>query len=413
MSQIVAQDAEETITCQFCKKFTPADINFCVECDMQIKCLECGKKTFQGKDYCLYCSKPLAVRKLGSQAPNHYLRTVEQDGDRLKEHTEFSLSDKSVAEIAPFVVGQILPNNKRVGSNPSLPPQTDEAVTSAVDITQKQGSSPNVESNNTQPVKEQAVNSPKELRFFAEDDGFLIATIKDFKGKTWADQQKNFLLLYIFYYRLVFNKPIPNDEHLKSAAEKADIVDKNNFTSHIKNIHSGYLMPFAGGFILNEDGVKRANEIISLIDNNQIPEGNKYWSRNKTSSAPATPRIKEEDRRKVKEWAAEKVELGKLDVLELKSAREYAMFAIWSITIALKKGDSVKRGEAFYYLSTKYANISVKSEAFLRAVDNNRPKYFESNPTDGSNYLTKLSQQIVEDWVSGKSKPSSAEINPA
>lgn len=410
MTLALTEDSKEVI-CQFCKELTPNEYNFCVICDSQTKCLECGKKTFPGKDYCLSCSKPLMVKKNGSQAPNHYLRTVEQDGDKRKEHTEFSLSDKSVAEIAPFVVAQILPDN-RIGNGPvALPPSSDESETSATDVTSKT----NVDNSSASeiPKTEQETANIDKLRFFTEDSGVLIATIKDFKGKNWAEQQKNFLVLYCFFYKLVFDKPIPSDEHLRSAADKIDIVDKNNFTTYLKGTHSSYLMPFKGGFILNDDGIKRANILIALLDNAQAPEGDKYWMKTKTSSAPAAPRIKEEDKKKAEAWTKEKVELGKLDVLELKLAREYAMFAVWSITVALKKGESVKRSEAFHYLTTKYSNISVKSEAFLKAIDNNRPKYFESNQTDGTCYLTKFGKQCVEDWVSGKAKPSAADNKPA
>lgn len=410
MALALAEDSEEVV-CQFCKELTPSEYNFCVVCDSQTKCLECGKKTFPGKDYCLSCSKPLVVKKNGSQAPNHYLRTVEQDGDKRKEHTEFSLSDKSVAEIAPFVVAQILPDN-RIGNGPAaLPPSTDESETSATDVTPKTNID-GVPASEDSKTEKPTVDTEK-LRFFTEDSGILVATIKDFKGKTWTEQQKNFLVLYCFYYKLVFGKPVPNDEHLRSAGEKADIVDKNNFTTHLKGVHSRYLMPITGGFQLNDDGIEQAKTLVALLDNKQAPEGEKYWMRSKTSSAPAVPRIKEEDKKKAEAWALEKVDLGKLDVLELKAAREYAMFAIWSITVALKKGESTKRSEAFHYLTTKYANISVKSEAFLKAIENNKPKYFDSNQLDGTCYLTKFGKKCVDDWVSGKAKPSAAENQTA
>ncbi|MBD2723817.1 zinc ribbon domain-containing protein [Hymenobacter armeniacus] len=406
MALALAEDSEEVV-CQFCKELTPSEYNFCVVCDSQTKCLECGKKTFPGKDYCLSCSKPLVVKKNGSQAPNHYLRTVEQDGDKRKEHTEFSLSDKSVAEIAPFVVAQILPDNRIGDGTVALPPAADEIETSATDVTPK--SNADDASTAETPKAENPTANTDKLRFFTEDSGVLVATTKDFKGKTWSEQQKNFLVLYCFFYKLVFGKPVPSDDHLRSAAEKVDIVDKNNFTTYLKGVHSSYLMPITGGFQLNDDGIERAKTIITLLDNKQAPEGEKYWLRNKSTSAPATPRIKDEDKKKAEAWASEKVELGKLDVLELKMAREYAMFAIWSITVALKKGESVKSSEAYHYLTTKYANISVKSEAFLKAINNNKPRYFDSNQLDGSCYLTKFGKQCVEDWVSGKAKPSAAE----
>lgn len=106
-----------TLTCPFCSDETPSEHNFWIFCDQQIKCLnpDCGKKLVPGKAFCFSCGQTIAKIPAAQAQPNKYIRNVKQSGKTYEEHTEFSLSDHAVSEIAPFVVGQMM-------SRPPKPP---------------------------------------------------------------------------------------------------------------------------------------------------------------------------------------------------------------------------------------------------------------------------------------------------
>lgn len=84
--------------------------------------LSAVKSWFQGR---LSASGAQTIAKIpAAQAqPNRYIRNVKQSGKTYEEHTEFSLSDHAVSEIAPFVVGQMMSRSSKPSypGNPSPP----------------------------------------------------------------------------------------------------------------------------------------------------------------------------------------------------------------------------------------------------------------------------------------------------
>ena len=410
MSEIYSQPEEANTTCQFCGKPTPADYNFCVECDGQIKCIECGKKTYPGKDYCLACSKPLLVRPSTSLAPNQYERSVEQDGDKYKEHTRFALSDKAVHEIAPFVVSQTMPGLKAQPKPPIPPSLSDNQTidTSYEDLTPKESTQSNSDQNgvDTPPISPSSsdeVSPDREIikQFFQCDGDLLVATDNDFKGESWAEQQRFFIILFIKAYKELFNKAVPSKELVRNAAAKLNLIDPSNFTTHLNKAISAFMTQISTGLVLNAAGEKEYKKIIKKMSDPSAKAGYNYWNRPATTASPSSILTKE-DKAKVTNWIKEPVALGKLDIRDVRIAREYALVAYWIITIHLKKANSIKWNEAMFYLTSKYDTTSVTGNSFSKSMSSKEGEKFFTKSGEGLYYLTTDGQNLVQSWIDGK-----------
>jgi hypothetical protein len=399
------------ITCPSCKAETLAEYNFCVNCDRQIKCLNptCNRVLVAGKTFCFGCGQPLA---LDSSDQNRYVRKIDQKGKEYHEYTEFSVSDEAVRELAPFIVGQM--NSRppqrafyqtRGNGSPSpsdgsqnggalpgrealqLPPKTDEPDQSEQE---HEGS----EGEERKDAKEGA------SRYFIRDGDYLVAKQKDFKGKSWRYQQKNFILLYASAYPQFFGKPVPSKDHLKSAAQKSHVYDPNNFATYLNQTVRRELTEVSNGFAVTDDGEKEIKNIIDLMESEKAEAGFPYWDRSLAGPVKKT-RLSKSERDTVKEWAKDKVQLGKLDVRDIDSPRDYALVSIWIITVHLKKAEAVRWNDAYYYYKERFKAISATPNAFSKALGRKiNEKYFKKSGEQF--YLTSEGRKQVEGWIAGK-----------
>lgn len=398
-----------TLVCPFCSAETPFEHNFCIFCDQQIKCLNavCGKKLVPGKTFCFGCGQTIAKIPTAQSQPNKYIRDVKQSGKTYEEHTEFSLSDHAVSEIAPFVVGQMM-------SRPPKPPHPGSFSPPApfqqplVDLNDAlpEAEVPQLpEAIDHQPLE---ANGAGAVRYFARDGEYLIVEVKDFKGSTWADQQKRFILLYVSAYNRLVEQPVPSKEHLRKAAEKASILDSKNFTKYIGEVTRKYLSEISGGYKLNQDGEKEIKNILAQIEDENVEPGNKYWERS-TSATTKRQRFSKDDKIKIQEWAQEEVCLDNFKVRDIRQARDYALLSLWILTVHLKKADAVRWNYAYYYLKEKFTTISVEPESFSRAISKSiNDNYFRK--TGDSYFLSSEGQQKVEGWIAGKPIESSDDL---
>ncbi|MGI4738431.1 MAG: zinc ribbon domain-containing protein [Janthinobacterium lividum] len=405
------QADEAMVVCQFCKRETPKEYNFCAACDNQINCLECGKKTYPGKDFCLSCSKPLVTRiatNQTNQAPNQYERRVKQEGENYEEFTRFELSDNSVEAIAPFVIGQTMPPGARTprivgakqvglpsGQSETLDTTYEEAGSNEPNAQTADGPVP-IPDTPAQPKGENQLS-----KFFELDGDSLAAKENDFKGASWAAQQRNFILLYTKAYRELLGKPVPDKEAYKALAQKLRLLDPTNFTTYVNKQASAYMTTMTNGLVLNTAGEKEVEKVIQLM-NDESKNGEAYWARPNTPPKPASYLTKE-DKEKSQGWASEapSVNLNKLDIRDISIARDYALLALWLITHGLKKADAVKWNEAMMFLTTSFKTIAVTGNSFGKAISAKENEKFFTKNGDGMYYLTPTGQKLVEEWIAG------------
>lgn len=400
-----------TLTCPSCGCETPSEYNFCTVCDQQTKCLNpiCNKKLVPGKTFCFGCGQPVAKINTSQTQSNKYVHRVKQEGKNYEEYTELNASDQAVSELAPFIVGQITSRSLQKPYSPSslngsIKPShkavnTDSLSLESQELPQLPAEIPGIQP--AEPSKENA--SP----YFEPDGEFLVATAKDFKGKNWADQQRHFILLYASAFYHYFEKPVPSKDNFKSAAQRASVLDITNFSRYLNEHTRKHLSEIGGGYKLNHDGEKEVKRIIALMEDDNVEMGYQYWARS-TNSTTKRHRPSKDDKDRLKEWAQEEVEIGKIEVRDIKNARDYAMVALWIINIHLKKANAVRWNDAYYFFKEKFETISVSAQAFSRAMASSKnTKYFRQS---GDQYfLTTEGQQKVEEWVAGHPFGSSIE----
>ena len=391
----------DKLKCQFCELETPSQYNFCVECDMQIKCLGCGTNTYPGKDYCLNCGQSLIAKASNSPAPNRFVRTVEQDGDKYKEHTELAVTDEAVHEFAPFVVGQTFSGRKvKASSSKQIPGNTEDTFYEEVpDGISGEADDNSNDSGDQEPLKPKTSSTSALSKYFIRDGDILVATITDFKGKNWAEQQRNFLILYTKAFKEITGRIVSDPKHYKAAADKINLVDPNNFPNILTKLTKAKFTSLTGGFDLNADGEKDFQRIINLLEND-TEKGYAYASRIATTNVKRH-KLSREDKLKFESWTSENVDLGKLDIRDVTTGRDAALVALWIITLHLKKGDAFMWNEAMHYFLKKYSTVSVTSKAAAKAVNSkDNEKFFQRN-TEGEFYLSPAAQKLVEGWISG------------
>ena len=397
-------NSTNSIICQYCKLETPDELNFCIHCDNQIKCLECGTKTFVEKEFCLKCGKPLMKIPKSNTAVNNYKRKVKREGENYEEDTEFSLTDVAVKEIAPFVIRQTMPNNSVQNNKLGLPkPESQAAEDVYSDDVESPFEEAEAENQKSESVVKPDLGNSDLKKFFTVDKEILVAIETDFRGSNWAEQQKNFLILYCKAYNEIFKKPVPNKENFREAATKIKITDPNNFSKYLNKATTEYMSELSGGFQLNSKGDKECNNILKLMNDEKAKEGFNYSTKSITGGSKRS-RLSNDDKQIVDSWISEKVDLGMLDIRDVKSGRDAALVGIFITTISLEKKKAIKWNEAMHYLKSKYTTLAVTPEAFKRALNSKENEKLFQRTNDDEYFLSTDGQKLVENWISGTLK---------
>lgn len=396
-----------TVICPYCSEETSSEYNFCIACERQIKCIDpqCNKMLIPGKAKCFGCGQAIAVTTNQPSSPlNKYVRDVKQAGKNYEEHIELSVTDHAVSELAPFIGAEMMPrSSQKIYHSPSQNSSTIPArkTVSTNEIFTESQELPQLPANAADEVEDTQTGNEDDYlsRYFERDGEFLIARVKNFKGNTWAKQQRHFILLYAAAYHRYFKKPVPSKDHFKTAAQKASVLDPTNFPKYLNELTRKYLSEIGGGYKLNHDGDKEVKHIIALMEDENVDAGFEYWTRS-PSSGTKRPRLSNDDKNKVKEWAIEDVNMGELKVRDIKKARDYAMVSLWIIIHKLEKAKTVSCSQAYLFFQEKFETISVTSQAFSRAMANSKnTKYFRQS---GAQYfLTSEGQETVESWIAG------------
>jgi hypothetical protein len=405
---------EATFACQYCSKENSKKFNFCVKCHEQIKCIECGSATIRGVDICVICGKPL-VNRSKNETTNTYTRQVKKDGEKYEENIHFSLSNEAVGQIAPFIIKQTMPGNGSAAStsNGSISRQISDS-TNYEEVVQEDGSpSVDIKSNNNSEAdvniidiaSKNDVKSSLINEFFKNDNGDIIAIENDFKGQSWSEQQKNFIIIFAKAYQDILGVPLPDKEIIREAAKKIKLIDLNNFPRYLSKVSAEFMAPLSNGLELNSKGKKEALRILALMEDENAPAGFNYNSRPATGTVKK-PRISSDERNNVDSWIVEKVDLKKLDIRNVQTGRDAALLALWLITKSLAKLEAVPMYTLLYYLNKQFTTLPVNSAAVSKSITLSKDSetFFGKN-SDGNYFLTVVGEKLVEDWLSGAKLP--------
>ena len=206
---------------------------------------DCNELLLEGKTFCFNCGKSVnAITK--QNQPNRYVRRV-KDGE-YEEHEELNVSDHAVSELAPFIVGRMNVRSQQKAYHVKNIGVSSEKKTEDTQLLEEKRdtSQPPTNKVNTDSVDQEN----EAFKYFRTDGEVLVSIHKDFKGTTWAEQQKRFFILYTWAHNKLLNKPVPNKEHIKTAAKSASIYDRFKFPSYFEAVSKKELFKYEFWFHL-------------------------------------------------------------------------------------------------------------------------------------------------------------------
>ncbi len=108
----------------------------------------------------------------------------------------------------------------------------------------------------------------------------------------------------------------------------------------------------------------------------------------KTKQGNRGSRNKSDEMNLLNEWKSKHSTLESFDIRSLGTIVNYALFSLYEITKEIKVAESVKPTLAFKYLEMRYKTISVKKEAFVKALTKKENKTLFGKTGDQGYFLT-------------------------
>lgn len=372
------------------------EIKFCIECERQVKCLDCGYILFRNKSRCLSCGSPLQESQSNSIPMNTFTLQEEQSEKGYSRNINLSFTNETASTVASVVGGYVpfsAPSNRQQvvtteqQQQPILPPfQVSEEIVDNDSETQ----------NNTEKKIQNSLDTNSASNYFEkDDDGYLISKFPDYKGKNKKLQQQRFSLIYVWAYELYFNSSLPK-EHLNQASKINGIYD-HNYTNYLKDTASRFFINNSDTFKLNPTGKNEVDKILSEIKDPEL-KGAEYWNPRKRNSSPRTN--KEEEQR-IGQWIKMESSFDNynFDVRKLKSAADFAILALYQLTKELKVEESVKPALAINYLFKRYTTISKSKRTIKESLAHKNYNKFFCRTDEGKYYLSPEAEKLAESWL--------------
>jgi hypothetical protein len=306
-----------------------------------------------------------------------------------------SFTDTAIDKVAIVLSGHVPLNpsiNTRVGSKQS------NFISSQQPVLEELSLETTIQARSVETEKVVNILEENIAANYFDKDGqdYLISRSPDYKGKNKKTQQQRFILLYAWAHYLFFKQSVTKD-HLIQAAKINKIYESKNYAGYFGEVAKKYFMNIDGAFKLNPAGQVEVNIILSEMQDEEV-RGVEYWSSSRKSITRAS-KITKEMEQEIDEWIIKPSKLEKFDVRKIKTAADYALFAIYDITKEIKEKESIKPIIAYTYLVKRYKTISIIQNKFTTVLSNKAySKYFERT-SDGSYYLTQEAESTVEKWI--------------
>jgi hypothetical protein len=384
--------------CQYCNALINETLNFCVDCEKQVKCLNCRGYLLKDKSKCLSCGILINTTQSTATHMNTFSLEEEQSDTNYSRKLNLSFTDTAIDKVAIVLSGHVpltpsTINPKRNfldGKQPNLISVQQAAL---ADSTQD-------ETIETESIKiENHINTLQgniaENYFDKDAQGYLISRTPDYKGKDKKTQQQRFLLLYVWAYYLFFQQFVAKD-HLSQAAKINNIHESKNYSRYLGELSTKYLMNIDGALKLNPAGLSEVKKILSEIEDEEV-KGIPYHNPSRKYTARGS-KITKDISQKIDEWVHQSSRFAEFDVRNLSTAADYALLAIYDITKELKVQEHVKPVVAYTYLVQRYKIISIDQQNFSSVLSNKAYSKYFSCTSDRSYYLTQEGESTVEGW---------------
>src|SRR5256885_1279944 len=92
--------------CPYCETAVADDVNFCVACERQVKCLKCSRLLYRNKSICLYCGTRIA-RTATEGASNRYSFNEQYTETTGSRSIQLELTDDAIKQAAPLFTNSL------------------------------------------------------------------------------------------------------------------------------------------------------------------------------------------------------------------------------------------------------------------------------------------------------------------
>lgn len=383
------------MNCPYCQKTTDPSYNYCINCEQQVKCKNCGEILVPNKSKCLNCGVALIVDN-PIALMNEFTLEETYSNKSSSRSVRGKLSDTAIAQVAAMISSQtrqFVPQINRKKTSPgqfALPFDTQQPE--PIDTVTDTESDSRFEPSN---IKADTSLS----RFFVKDgEADLVAQTKDFKGKNKKEQQIRFMLMFVGAYKELYHKPVPNQQSIFNALANSNMLDINAKAIHFQTVKK-YLTSLDQGLVLNFEGEKEIKNIIAdMQDDTKI--GFTNWDKPAKARGKQS-RLSAETEKTLKEWIDRALpsNFENFDIRSLKKPIHYAMLSIYLLTKEFKVAEAVQPALIYKYLKGKFATISSPEASIKRTLTKPESGSFLLKNGDGNYYLTPKGEEEVKKWV--------------
>lgn len=388
--------------CVYCQSDLDDRYNFCLTCNQQVKCTNCNGELVRDKTFCFHCGQPLVSQTVYRGQANEF--TLEEKQTKSSSHRRINghFSDEAFGQVAALFGGltgsrPVNPLPTTYHQEPLIPIESSDGH--VLDQTNElHGAGDRIPPHDPPASDDQdGSDKTKALELFKpHGENEVNAIAVDFKGKTWKEQQRRFILLYVWAFNEILGHLVPAKDNVIEAMKKVNVYDKNNTSKHYQEFANEFLLSTDQGLELNIPGSLLLRDVLTEISSED--EGYVYWKKT-TKPSPKRTSLNKEDEQQVNEWVEKSVDTGDFDIRSLRNGTQWGMFAVWSITKRLGATSAVKPPMAYRYLTKKYTTVPVNQNAFSEALRRkNNANKFQKN-ADKNYYLTQQAEKEVESWI--------------
>ena len=390
------------ITCPYCKTEFDEQLNFCANCEKQVRCLSCGKPLFPGKTRCLICGASVAVAASISPKFNEYLLEEEISDGSSKRKIHLKMSDTAIGAVGEHLDRYLQPwSQPEIMTKPQVRTPALPALEAGTTISK-------TDETTVSPVSSSGTTEAADKYAWADDyivkvDDQIDIKITDFKGKTKTEQQRRFVLLFVWGYQRHFDVPVPDRKPIIRMAKRLNVWN-TSFSDCVTHMERDLLIKNTVGLMLAPGAVKEVNQILDDLQKTEL-KGHTSSNRPNKKSSDKTPKENSVEAL-LQDWTSKDIDLAGFDVRELQkaNARQKVEFGLWILKVKLGV-EKARLGVVISFVTQKYPTIGGNVGTLQNAA---RDKKYIVRTLQGECVLTHKGEEDIEALLPESLKASKA-----
>jgi hypothetical protein len=395
-------------SCPYCDAQLFDELNFCMNCEKQVRCLNqsCGSVLYKDKERCLKCGEPLKSLTPPQQQMNTLFIEEEITKTYSKRKIEVKGTDVAVTALLPHSpIGQITPLKLHASQEAKTINMRALSGPSNGAPLSLPGASPTQEAiQSGSPEVGQSTLTPQHI--FSENDQHGFVANKKFRDYLKSlpvkkTRMQAFAVMFVWAHIKNFETGASRD-NLTSAIKNEGLHDSNptRNNQYTAEVEKSYFKTSNNLLELNYDGEDFVETILKAVQD--------YTPNSADSEAKAAPKRgrgagkpSESELKKVKPWVEAPLDGLEFDVRRLSSATDWAAFGLYLIITKLGAEKAVEAGHLYVFLKEKYVNIPHKRKRFVESMRTSN-RFIQG--AGGTYSLTEATEKEIETLIGSSNK---------